>query len=136
MRKAKQHETLVVKRSKAGLGLFTTHDIKKGDFVIEYLGEHITTEEADRRGGKYLFILTDSITIDGKGRNNLARYINHSCRPNAEPESDEDEMKMRIFAKRSIKAGEELTYDYGKEYWDSHIKPYGCRCVKCSPSLH
>jgi SET domain-containing protein len=42
-----------VKRSKlGGLGLFATRDFKKGEFIIEYIGEKLTTAEADRRGGK------------------------------------------------------------------------------------
>lgn len=136
MAKKQKLPLLKVKRSKAGLGLYAMEAIKKGDFIIEYIGEHISNDEADRRGGKYHFILTKDITVDGKSRKNIARYINHSCKPNAEPEVDEDELKINIYAKRNIKAGEELTYDYGKEYWDAHIKPFGCRCEKCSPELH
>lgn len=126
---------VVVKRSSAGLGLFATKDFKRGDFIIEYTGEHITNEEADNRGGKYLFILTKKRVIDGKARSNIARYINHSCAPNAEPESDEDAGKIRILARKKIIAGDEITYDYGKEYWDWHIKPYGCKCSACAPKI-
>ena len=122
---------VTVKRSRAGLGLFANHAFKRGDFIIEYTGEHIATEEADRRGGKYLFILSKKITIDGKGRENTARYINHSCKPNAEAETDEDADKIRISAKRKILPGEEITYDYGKDYWDEYIKPFGCKCAHC-----
>ncbi len=121
-----------VKRSIAGLGLFATEPLKRGDFIIEYTGELIPTEEADRRGGKYLFVVSDTKTIDGKGRDNIARYINHSCAPNAEAELDEDELRVRIYAKKKILPGEEILYDYGKEYWDEHIKPYGCRCPHCT----
>jgi uncharacterized protein len=131
MQQKSEQPILKVKRSKAGLGLFTLSDIKKGDFIIEYTGEHISNEEADRRAGKYLFILTKKITVDGRGRENIARYINHSCKPNAEAEIDDDALEIHIRARRNIKAGEELTYDYGKEYWDSHIKPHGCRCRTC-----
>lgn len=127
----KQLDGLVVKRSKAGLGLFTMNDIKKGAFIIEYTGEKITTDEGDRRGGQYLFTLNDDYVIDGKGRKNVARYINHSCRPNSEPEIDEDKWKINIYARRNIKAGEELNYDYGKEFWNDYIKPKGCQCDKC-----
>ena len=119
------------KRSSAGLGLFATKEFKRGDFIIEYTGEHITTEESDRRGGKDLFILNKKVTIDGKGRENTARYINHSCKPNAEAETDEDAAKIRILAKRKILPGEEITYDYGKEYCDEYIKPLGCKCAHC-----
>lgn len=123
---------VVVKRSSAGLGLFTLEDLEKDDFVIEYTGEKMSTDEADRRGGKYLFTLDKNTVVDGKGRENTARYINHSCRPNCEAEIDEDEGRIYIRTRRKIKAGEELTYHYGKEYWDDHIKPHGCKCIKCS----
>jgi len=126
------HNKVRIKRSKAGLGLFAEQSYKKGDFVIEYTGELISPEEADRRGGKYLFTVTDDVILDGKGREHIARYINHSCKPNCYAEVDEDEERVFIYANRNIKAGEEITYDYGKEYFDDHIKPYGCRCNTCS----
>lgn len=125
------NHAFTVKRGAHGLGLFTTRPITKGEFIIEYTGEKITEEAANRRGGQYLFQLNDAYVIDGKGRENLARYINHSCRPNCYPEIDEDEHHIRIYAKRGIKAGEELNYNYGKEFWNTHIKPKGCRCAKC-----
>lgn len=131
--KAKEpHAGLKVKKSDAGLGLFAMEPIKKGEFVIEYTGERISTDEADRRGGKYLFTVSDDLVLDGKGREHTARYINHSCKPNCYAEIDEDEEVVNIYTKRNINAGEELTYDYGKEYFNDHIKPYGCRCAKCA----
>jgi uncharacterized protein len=123
---------IVIKRGLNGLGLFTTKPIRKGAQVIEYTGETITTEEANRRGGQYLFALNKSFTIDGRGRENTARYINHSCRPNCRPELSDDETQVHIFAKRNIKAGEELTYNYGSAFWNEYIKPKGCRCKKCT----
>lgn len=120
-----------VKKSSAGLGLFAASDYKKGDLVIEYTGEKITEEEANRRGGKYLFELNDDWTIDGKGRENKARYLNHSCKPNCYPELDEEEEHIFIYAKRNIKPGEELTYNYGKMYFDELIKSDGCKCEHC-----
>ena len=132
-----EHTSVVVKRSSAGLGLFANTVFKRGDFIIEYIGEPISHTEADKRGGKYLFILSDTIVIDGKCRENIARYINHSCTPNAEGETDEDESKIRIFAKRTILPGEEIAYNYGKEYFNTYIKPHGCRCSSCtSKKLH
>lgn len=125
-------EHVQVKRSSAGLGLFAAAPFKKGDLVIEYTGEVISAEEADRRGGKYLFELNENWTIDGKGRENIARYINHSCRPNCYPELTEDETKVFIYAKKKIAPGEELTYNYGSDYFKRVIKPLGCRCTKCT----
>lgn len=120
---------LKVKKSKTGLGLFAVKTFQKGDFIVEYTGERISSEEADRRGGKYLFEVDRHITIDGKGRENTARYINHSCRPNCEAENDEGQ--IYIYSTQKIKKGEEIFYDYGKEYFDDFIKPIGCRCSVC-----
>ena len=75
-------------RSVTGLGLFATKPIKRGVRIAAYRGRRITTEEADRRearGARYQFELNKRWTIDGSPRWNLARYINHSCRPNAKP---------------------------------------------------
>lgn len=121
----------VVKRSSAGLGLFANREFKKGELIIEYIGETVTEEEANRRGGKYLFELNDTWTIDGKGRSNTARYVNHSCKPNAYPELTENEKQVFIYAKRSLKPGEEITYNYGKFYFSIEIKPHGCCCASC-----
>jgi uncharacterized protein len=121
---------LDVKKSSAGLGLFAGEKIKKGEKVIEYIGEKITADEANKRGGKYLFELNSKWTIDGTNRKNIARYVNHGCDPNCEAEVRSG--RIFILSKRSIEPGEELLYDYGKEYFDEHLKPGGCRCRKCA----
>src|SRR5215468_11016383 len=80
--------SLRIGRSVTGLGLFATRPIKRGAYIATYRGRRITTEEADRRevrGARYQFELNKRWTIDGSPRWNLARYINHSCRPNAKP---------------------------------------------------
>ena len=119
-----------VKRARAGRGLFALEPIPKGKCIAEYVGRTITDEEWLRSRSRYLFKVTEKKTIDGWNKKNLARFINHSCRPNCEIEI----RKGRVFvmARRGIKAGEELAYDYGKEYFDDLIKPIGCRCLKCS----
>lgn len=124
-------QTLKVKRGLSGLGLFADKEYKRGDFIIEYIGELISEEEANRRGGKYLFEINNQVTIDGTTRKNLARYINHSCKPNAYAEVDEEEEKIRVFAKRSIKPGEEITYSYGKAYFNQYLSNGRCRCEAC-----
>jgi hypothetical protein len=120
---------LRVGRSRSGLGLFTNVSIERGTFIIEYIGEVISQEEADRRLGRYLFAISAHRVIDGSSRENLARYINHACRPNTE--SDIISRRVLFFAKRRIQAGEELTVDYGPEYFDEFIRPYGCLCDAC-----
>lgn len=129
MKKQKDlRDQLVVKRGTAGLGLFTTAPIKKGAFIIEYVGPLLNDEQVQKKGGKYLFALGKTWTIDGSSRKNIARYINHSCvRTNCEPIQYSKRIKMR--ATRNIKAGEELHYDYGKEYFDEFIGKH-CRCPK------
>ena len=117
---------VAVKRSRAGLGLFAETPIRKDDFVVEYHGPLLNDEQADKKSGKYLFAIDKDLTIDGSSRQNKARYINHACRPNCEVEIDGK--RLFIYAKKNIKAGEELTYHYGKEYFDGFIKPAGCRC--------
>lgn len=126
-----KNENVQTKKSQSGLGLFALRDLKKGEMIIEYTGEKISEEEANRRGGKYLFELNDEWTIDGKGRDNLARYINHSCKPNCNPELDDKEEHIYIYAKRNIKAGEELTYNYGKMYFTELIGKDNCKCSAC-----
>lgn len=121
---------LLVKRSPTGLGLYAGEDIKKGVCIIEYVGRIIKGEEEYTSNSKYLFEVHARKTIDGRPRINKAGYINHSCRPNAEIEI----RKARVFvmSRRNIKEGEEIVYDYGKEYWNEHIKKHGCRCPRCT----
>ena len=73
-----------VGRSRTGAGLFATDFIKKGTFIIEYWGKRVPTKTADDLNSKYLFEINSRWTVNGSDRRNIARYINHSCRPNAE----------------------------------------------------
>lgn len=122
---------LVVKRSSAGLGLFASAKIKRGAYPVEYVGRVVRGKAVNDIANKYLFETSRERMIDGSSRSNIARYINHSCKPNCEIEI----IGGRVFVHtlRSIKAGEELTYDYGEEYFNEYIKPYGCRCKQCKP---
>ncbi len=124
-------ENFLRKKTASGLGLFTKIPFTKGDFVLEYTGEKISDAEADRRGGRYLFRLNKDWLLDGKDRSHLGRYLNHSCRPNCYAEIDENEEHIYFYAKKKIRAGEELTFNYGKEYWREYIEPYGCKCATC-----
>ena len=117
-----------VGRASSGLGLFATRPFKKGERIIEYIGRTLTNAEEYSSRSKYLFEVNSRKTIDGAVRTNIARYINHSCKPNCEPEIERGH--IYIDAIKNIKAGEELVYDYGEEYFNEHIRPYGCRCVK------
>jgi SET domain-containing protein len=119
-------------RAATGLGLFATKPIKRGVPIAPYRGPRISNEEADRRearGARYLFELNGRWTIDGSPRWNVARYINHSCKPNAKPVGRNG--GIVIVASRRIEPDEEITYHYGKEYLDYFKETTGCRCAPC-----
>jgi uncharacterized protein len=122
-----------VGRSKTGLGLFATRPIKKGTRIIRYFGPILDSRipAQDDIENKYLFELNGRWTIDGSVRKNVARYINHSCRPNAESDVRPRERKVYIRAIRNIEAGDEINYDYGTDYFKAYLKPIGCKCNAC-----
>jgi hypothetical protein len=100
-----------------GRGVFALRRIPKDTRVIEYRGERISQEEADRRHEEtnqgpftLLFEVDDSTIIDAGVGGNSARYINHSCSPNCEAVNDAG--RIFIEALRDTRPGEELTYDY------------------------
>ena len=117
------------------VGVYTTTPIRRGKRVVEYAGERITPEEADRRyegiSRTYLYGLEDGKTvIDGHG---MGAYLNHSCDPNCEV----DEIKGRVwlFALRNINAGEELVWDYNL-YDDEEPAPCHCGSRKCRGTMY
>ena len=122
-----------VGRSRTGLGLFATRDLRRNDMIVEYKGRRIATPKAQKlewlRPNRYLFEISSRWTIDGSSRRNLARYVNHACKPNAEAVLSRGRMMYR--ATRRIRDGEEITVDYGKEYFDLYLKPIGCLCLSC-----
>lgn len=122
-----------VGRASAGLGLFATREFRKGEFIVAYRGQRVTDAESERRearGARYMFEINSRWAIDGSSRRNLARYVNHSCRPNAEAVARKVHPICYV-ARRRIKEGEEITVDYGKDYFDAYIRGQGCRCDKC-----
>jgi SET domain-containing protein len=125
---SKGNPRFAVKRTATGLGLFTLEPIPRGKRIIEYTGTIVSAEAAASSNRKYFFELDDKRAIDGSPRTNLARYINHSCRPNAKGYTAG--RRIWIWSLRAIKAGEELTIDYGKDYLDAHIKQ--CKCDNCA----
>jgi SET domain-containing protein len=132
IRKANGHakHPFRVARSRTGLGIFATEPIKKNTYIAEYVGPLMTNKQCDEeRENRYWFEVNARWTIDGKARKNVARYFNHSCRPNADPMIRD--RRVRIKTIKNIAAGEEITYDYGKDYFNAYIKPHGCLCEKC-----
>jgi uncharacterized protein len=127
---------LVVRPSRIhSVGVYTSTPIRKGVRIVEYEGERITPEEADRRydgaSRTYLYGLEDGKTvIDGHG---MGAYLNHSCDPNCEV--DEIKGRVWIFALRNISAGEELVWDYNL-YDDEDPAPCYCGSPKCRGTMY
>ena len=120
-------------RSRTGLGLFATKPIKKGAKIIRYVGPMLdcNKKKDDAVENKYLFQINNRWTIDGSVRKNVARYINHACKPNAESDVSSRKRKVVIRAIKNIEPGEEINYDYGTEYFKEYLKPIGCKCDAC-----
>jgi SET domain-containing protein len=117
-------------------GVFTLEAVAKGKRILEYTGERIVHEEADKlyadRPYTYLFGVGDGVhVIDGYG---MSMYVNHSCHPNCETVEDA-EQRVWIVAMRDIEPGEELTYDY-LLYDGADEAPCTCGTANCRGSLY
>lgn len=114
-------------------GLFAKVAIPAGTRIVQYVGERISKAESlirCERENVYIFALNDEFDVDGSAPENLARFANHSCAPNAESELSNGE--IWIVALRDIAAGEEITYNYGYDL--EEYRDYPCRCgaVNCA----
>jgi SET domain-containing protein len=121
-----------VGRSATGLGLFASKPIRRAGYIATYRGRRLADDEAarrDARGAKYLFVVNRNWTIDGSPRWNKARYLNHSCRPNAKAVGRNG--GIVFVALRRIEPNEEITIDYGREYYRHFLANGGCRCAPC-----
>ncbi|VDK80530.1 unnamed protein product [Onchocerca ochengi] len=128
----------VYRTRKYGWAVRTSSLILKGSFVCEYTGELISDSDADRReDDTYLFEIVDETSaycIDAKFKGNVSRFINHSCEANL--------VTLRVvwdanvhhlphicfYAKRDIQQGEELTIDYGSQWWNVKLRNFSCQC--------
>jgi len=132
-------ELIEVRRSDVhGLGVFAAKRIPKGTRIIEYVGERVSHDEADRRyeekdandSHTFLFIVDSKTVIDAGVDGNDARFFNHSCDPNCE--STVEKRRVYIEAVRDIEAGAELTYDYQIQREDDDPdnidEVFACRC--------
>lgn len=123
---------IVRRRSRIhGWGVYATRTITKNTRIIDYAGEKISNRESLKRERRYIknlhiwcFKLTNRTVIDAGVGGNVARYVNHSCEPNCYIDIKKGIIWIR--AARTIKRGEELTYDYNTD-GDGLIK---CRCRK------
>ncbi len=138
MNQATQKLYLVKASRIHGKGVFAAANIARGALIIEYKGQRIDWDTALERhphdptqpNHTFYFSLDTGEVIDANVRGNSARWINHSCAPNCE--AREQDGKVFIHAKRAIKAGDELFYDYGlvlDEPYTAQLKrDYQCLC--------
>ncbi|KAF5298400.1 hypothetical protein FQR65_LT01178 [Abscondita terminalis] len=125
----------VFRTDKKGLGIRATANIPHGEFILEYVGEVIGPDEFDERATEYskeknphyyFMSLRSDAVIDATQKGNISRFINHSCDPNAETQkwTVNGELRIGFFSKRTIIAGEEITFDY-------QFQRYGKEAQKC-----
>ncbi|KAG5351598.1 hypothetical protein C0989_005651 [Termitomyces sp. Mn162] len=127
-------------------GLYAMEKISRGEMVIEYVGEVIRAQVAEKRekayerqgiGSSYLFRIDEEIVVDATKKGNLGRLINHSCDPNCTAKiiTISGEKKIVIYAKQDIELGDEITYDYHFPFEQDKI-PCLCGSAKCRGYLN
>ena len=118
---------------KHGYGLFACEDIKKDQFILEFLGEVInksTMHERSNHGQKQLYLhnIAQNVYLDATRKGSIARYTNHSCEPNAKHDRwiVKGKLCIGVFADKDIRKGEELGFDY--QWKPNQQKPTRCYC--------
>jgi hypothetical protein len=135
-----------IKTDSRGWGLCAGQFIKKGSFIIQYVGEiyKVDSEIGQKRLTKYkslactyLMSTSNSEVIDPTKKGNLARFINHSCNPSCETQkwNVQGEICIGIFAKRDIQEDEELTFDYRFDMHKTSLSKCLCGSKNCRKYL-
>jgi hypothetical protein len=115
-----------------GTGGFARVDISAERRVIEYVGEKISKRESLVRceqNNEYIFALGDEWDLDGNVSWNPARFLNHSCEPNCEARLEEG--RIWVVTRREVRAGEELTFNYGYDLESYREHPCHCGAAGC-----
>ncbi|MEQ2224021.1 hypothetical protein ILYODFUR_003106 [Ilyodon furcidens] len=139
-------ETEVIKTEGRGWGLKTNQALRKGDFVTEYVGEVIDSEECQQRIKRahenhvtnfYMLTLTKDRVIDAGPKGNSSRFMNHSCSPNCETQkwTVNGDVRIGLFALCDIEAGTELTFNYNLHCVGNRRKSCHCGSDNCSGFL-
>ena len=115
-----------------GMGAFAATDFRRGETVCAYEGEQLTGSQVAARygsgmGGEYLFEVkapsaaSDGVYIDGRASSHFSHFVNHAEQGNLEPrpvlEAGGRSGRVDLVAVRRIRAGDELSFDYGEVYW-------------------
>ncbi|XP_077995961.1 histone-lysine N-methyltransferase EHMT1-like [Glandiceps talaboti] len=143
VQKGMRYQLQVFRTRNIGWGVRTAEYIPKGSYICEYVGEMITSEQADGRPDNYLFDLESKdhsvFCLDGHYYGNVSRFINHRCDPNIVPvevyieHQDLRCPRIAMFAKKDIAPYEQLGFNYGEKYWRVQNKRHTCQCgsTKC-----
>ncbi|SCV73160.1 BQ2448_7085 [Microbotryum intermedium] len=132
----------IVKTEKKGFGVRATQDMTADTFVYEYVGEVIgptvfakRMKDYGNEGVKhfYFMALDKDIFIDATKKGGKGRFLNHSCNPNCfvAKWTIGKKMRMGIFTKRSIKANEELTFNYNVDRYGHVAQECYCGEPNC-----
>uniref|UniRef100_A0AAQ5Z6G8 Histone-lysine N-methyltransferase NSD3 n=1 Tax=Amphiprion ocellaris TaxID=80972 RepID=A0AAQ5Z6G8_AMPOC len=139
-------ETEVIKTDGRGWGLRTNQALRKGDFVTEYVGEVIDSEECQQRIKRahenhvtnfYMLTLTKDRVIDAGPKGNSSRFMNHSCSPNCETQkwTVNGDVRIGLFTLCDIEAGTELTFNYNLHCVGNRRTSCHCGSDNCSGFL-
>ncbi|GJQ84695.1 hypothetical protein Trydic_g12714 [Trypoxylus dichotomus] len=132
----------VFRTEKKGLGIRAAANIPYGEFILEYVGEVLDPEEFEKRAAEYskdknqhyyFMSLRADAVIDATRKGNVSRFINHSCDPNAETQkwTVNGELRIGFFSKRTILAGEEITFDYQFQRYGKEAQKCFCEASTC-----
>ena len=116
--------SITIKETKdRGLGVFATAPINNGTFLTDYVGKVVPSEELLRdhpdAEPEYAFRVDDALYIDAENSTHWSKRMNHNAlAPNVDFEVTASPPRVRFATIRDVKKGEELTFDYGTEFWD------------------
>jgi len=143
MKAVPMNERLEVRRSHIhGWGLFLKRDVRKDEFIVEYVGQIVRRIVGDKRekyydeagfGSCYLFRLDNDRIVDATRRGNVGRFINHCCKPNAYARVvtvEPNVKKIVIIALVDLRAGDEVMYDYKFPIEDDKVRCF-CGAPNC-----
>lgn len=132
----------VFRTEKKGFGIAAARDIQPNEFIMEYVGEVLDSDQFEKRASDYsndknkhyyFMALRSDAVIDATTRGNISRFINHSCDPNAETQkwTVNGELRIGFFSTRFIPPGEEITFDYQFQRYGKEAQKCYCEAANC-----